>query len=214
MHKLPMAPGVVQRFLRAAREGETPAQCGRGCHVLHVPGLRLQTPTVRDVRIMLAAASDPQAQRWFGWTGLDVVGQWDLEHQLARPAGRGRPLPHPIRPEEWSLVAIDPAAGRVAGACSVNGHTGEVGGWLAPRYRGRGLGSGLFAGAAEFAHQHLGIPSVTAGTETSNAACIAALASAGFIPVAGPDPHTLPDGRVVPVRWFRHESAHPTVCEA
>lgn len=27
-----------------------------------------------------------------------------------------------------------------------------------PRFRGRGLGSGMFVGAAEFAHQHLGYP--------------------------------------------------------
>jgi RimJ/RimL family protein N-acetyltransferase len=211
--KLPMVPGVVQRFLRAAREGETPAQCGRECHVLHMPGLRLQTPTKQDARIMLAGGSDPQAQRWLGWTGPAVIPQWDLEHQLARTAGRGRAFPRVLGPGRY-LVAIDPAAGRVAGAFAVDGDTGEVGGWLAPRYRGRGLGSGLFAGAAEFAHQHLGIPSVTAGTEISNTACIAALASAGFIPAAGPDTQTLPDGRVVPVRWFRHESAHPTVCEA
>jgi RimJ/RimL family protein N-acetyltransferase len=211
--KLPMMPGVVQRFLRAAREGETPAQCGRECHVLHMPGLRLQTPTKQDARIMLAAASDPQAQRWLGWTGPAVIPQWELEHQLARTAGRGRAFPRVLGPGRY-LVAIDPAPGRVAGAFAVDGNTGEVGGWLAPRYRGRGLGSGLFAGAAEFAHQHLGIPSVTAGTEISNAACIAALASAGFIRAAGPDTQTLPDGRVVPVRWFRHESAYPTVCAA
>ena len=55
--KLFMAPGLVQRLLRAAREGEIPAQCGRGCHVLHAPGLRLQTPTVWDVRIAYAAAA-------------------------------------------------------------------------------------------------------------------------------------------------------------
>lgn len=213
MSKLPMVPGVVQRFLRAAREGETPAQCGRECHVLHMPGLRLQTPMKRDVRIMYAAASDPQAQRWLGWTGPAVIPQRDLEHQLARTAGRGRAFPRVLGPVRY-LVAIDPAAGRVAGAFGVDTDAGEVGGWLAPRYRGRGLGSGLFAGAAEFAHQHLGIPSVTAGTEISNAACIAALASAGFIPAAGPDTHILPDGREVPVRWFRHESAYPTVCEA
>jgi RimJ/RimL family protein N-acetyltransferase len=213
VHKLPMAPGVVQRFLRAAREGDTPAQCGRQWHVLHMPDLRLQTPTKQDIRIMLAAASDPQAQRWLGWSGPTVLPQGDREHQLARTAGRGRAFSRVLGPQ-WHLVAIDPAAGRVAGACGVDEDTGEVGGWLAPRYRGRGLGSGLFAGAAEFAHQHLGIPSVTAGTETSNAACIAALASAGFIPAAGPGTHTLPDGRVVPGRWFRHESAYPTVCEA
>jgi RimJ/RimL family protein N-acetyltransferase len=208
---LPTVPGVVQRLLRAAREGETPAQCGRECHVLHMPGLRLQTPTKRDVRIMHAAAGDPQAQRWLGWPG--PIPQWNLEDQLARTAGRGRASPRVLGPVQY-LVAIDPAAGRVAGAFGVDTDAGEVGGWLAPRYRGRGLGGGLFAGAAEFAHQHLGIPSVTASTEISNTACIAALASAGFIPAAGPDTQTLPDGREVPVRWFRHESACPTVCEA
>ena len=180
--------------------------------MLQTPGLRLQTPTVQDWRIMFAAASDPQAQRWFGWAGPDVIPEWDLEHQLARRAGRGRAL---RRMPGWlHLVAIDPAVGRVAGAFGVDRDTGEVGGWLAPSYRGRGLGSGLFASAAEFAHQHLGIPSVTAGTETGNAACIAALVSAGFIPTVGPDTHPLPDGRIVPARWFRHESAHPTMCEA
>jgi RimJ/RimL family protein N-acetyltransferase len=45
---------------------------------------------------------------------------------------------------------------------------GEIGGWLAPWYRGYGLGASLFAGAAEFAHYHLGIARVTAGTETVN----------------------------------------------
>lgn len=211
MYKLPMAPGVVQRFQRAAREGEPPAQCGRECHVLHMPGLRLQTPTKRDVRIMLAAASDPQAQRWLGWNGPNVIPERDRQQLLARPAGRGALSPARAR---GYIVAIDPATGRVAGAAGHDGATGEVGGWLAPRYRGYGLGSGLFAGVAEFAHQHLGIPSVIAATETSNVACIAALASAGFIPVAGPDTHPLPDGRVIPCRWFRHTSAHPTVCEA
>jgi RimJ/RimL family protein N-acetyltransferase len=174
--------------------------------VLHTPALRLQTPTVPDMAIIFAAASDRQAQRWLGWT--DVMPEPDLEPLLARSAGQGqillRPPPH--------LAAIDPADGRVAGAIEVDPDTGEVGGWLAPRFRGRGLGAGLFAGAAEFAHQHLGIPAVTAGTESSNAACVAALVSAGFIPAVGPDTHTLPDGRVVPARWFRHGSVQTSIC--
>jgi RimJ/RimL family protein N-acetyltransferase len=70
----------------------------------------------------------------------------------------------------------------VAGAIELDPGTGEVGGWLAPWFRGRGLGAGLFVGATEFAHQHLGIAAVTAGIESSNAACIAALVSAWFIP--------------------------------
>ena len=116
--KLPMVPGVVQRFLRAAREGETPAQCGQECHVLHMPGLRLQTPTKRDVRIMHAAASDPQAQRWLGWPG--PIPQWDLEHQLARTAGRGRAFPRAPGPVRY-LVAIDPVAGRVQEGSGLTG---------------------------------------------------------------------------------------------
>jgi RimJ/RimL family protein N-acetyltransferase len=205
--KLPTVPGVVQRFL----EGEQPEQCRRGRHVLHTRGLRLQTPTARDLRIMRAAASDLQAQRWLGWAGPVVIPERDRQQLLARPAGRGALSPARAR---GYIVAIDPAAGRVAGAAGHDGATGEVGGWLAPRYRGHGLGSGLFAGVAEFAHQHLGIPSVIAATETSNVACIAALASAGFIPVAGPDTHPLPDGRVIPCRWFRHTSARPATCKA
>lgn len=162
---------------------------------------------------MLAAASDPQAQRWLGWTGRAVLPERDLERLLALQAGHGAfPSRRHLSGPEIHLAAIDLADGRVAGALGVDRDTGEIGGWLAPRFRGRGLGAGLFAGAAEFAHQHLGIPSVTAGTESSNAACIAALAGAGFTPAAGPDVHTLPDGRAVPSRWFRHESARPVMC--
>jgi len=80
------------------------------------------------------------------------------------------------------------------------------------RSRGRGLGASLFAGVAEFAHHHLGAASVTAATEPGNVACIAALASAGFIPVPGPATYTLPSGRVIPVLWFRHEVARPSRC--
>ncbi len=110
------------------------------------------------------------------------------------------------------LVAVDPEDGRIAGGASYNEDTGEIGGSLAPRYRSRGLGTSLFAGAAELAHRHLGIASVTAGTEAGNVACIAALASAGFIPARGPALHTLPDGRVVPALWFRCEVARPSRC--
>src|SRR5690349_244156 len=141
--KLPVVPGVVQRFLRASREEEPPGLCRRGCHVLHTQGLRLQTPTAQDMRIMLAAASDPQARRWLGLAGSVVIPERDVEQLLARPAGRGRALSRAPGPQSY-LVAIDPAAGRVAGAIGVeaigvDGAAGEVGGWLAPRYRGHGL---------------------------------------------------------------------------
>jgi RimJ/RimL family protein N-acetyltransferase len=208
-----MASGLVQRWLRTGREEETPAQCKRGRHVFQTPGLLLQTPTLWDRRIMQAGASDPQAQRWLGWPEQDVTPERDREHLLALPAGRGRALSG-TGGSLWWLAAVDPADNRVAGLIVVDWDTGEIGCSLAPRFRGRGLGTGLFASAAEFAHYHLGIPSITAGTEPGNAACVGALASAEFIRVAGPDTHYLPDGRVVPARWFRHESAEPTTCGA
>jgi RimJ/RimL family protein N-acetyltransferase len=162
--------------------------------------------------MMMAAASDPQAQRWLGWRHRDVVPELRRERLLA---GRPRQARVPWRPgSPWSrwLIAVGSEDGGLAGAASYDQDTGEIGGWLAPRSRGRGLGASLFAGAAEFAHHHLGVASVTAGTETGNVACIAALASTGFIPVPGPATHTLPSGRVTRALWFRHEVARPSLC--
>jgi RimJ/RimL family protein N-acetyltransferase len=162
--------------------------------------------------MIVAAASDPQAQRWLGWQSRQVVREGQRERLLASRPGRGRVLPQPDEHGGWRLVAVDPRGGRLAGATWCDQNTGEVGGYLAPQYRGRGLGPGLFAGAAQFAHQHLGIASVTAGTERGNAACIAALTAARFAPAPGPGTHPLPDGREVLVLWFRHEAASPSRC--
>ena len=206
------APRAFWSALRATPAGEVPALCGRGGHVLQVAGLRLQTPTTWDRPLMLAVASDPQAQRWLGWRPQDLVPERRRERLLAGKPGQGRPLPQRNEAGGQSLVAIDPEGGQLAGFLGCDWDTGEIGGCLAPGYRGRGLGVSLFAGAAQFAHQHLGIAAVTAGTETGNAACIAALGSAGFIPARGPSTRRLPNGRVVPALWFRHGASRPARC--
>lgn len=162
---------------------------------------------------MIAAASDPEAQRWLGWPSQAVLPERRLERYLARPAGQGVfPSRRYLAGPQLHLVAIDLAEGRIAGGIGVNRDSGEIGGWLAPRFRGHGLGVGLFAGAAEFAHRHLGIRRVIAGTETTNAACVAALTGAGFTPTAGPNIHTLPNGRDISSRWFLHETTRPATC--
>jgi RimJ/RimL family protein N-acetyltransferase len=188
------------------------AACRNGRHVLRTPSLRLQAPTGRDFKMMMAAASDQQAQRWLGWSADDVVAGDALEGLLTLKAGEGRPIPQPLG-GHWYLAAVEWATGQLAGAIGCDTVSRELGGWLAPRYRGRGLGRELFAGAALFAHQHLGVRSVLAGTEVSNAACVAALVAAGFVPDTGPPTHRLPDGRVIPTRWLRHDTDHPGRCD-
>jgi RimJ/RimL family protein N-acetyltransferase len=185
--------------------------CRRGRHTLDLPRLRLQTPTLHDMKIGIAAASDPEAQRWFGWRPQDLILEGYRDHFLASRPGRGRPVREP-RAGHLGLIAIDRASGMLAGSVQVGIDTGELGGWLAPPFRSRGLGGELFTGGAFFAHHVLGAGGVRAGTETTNAACIGALRSAGFVPADGPDVHQLPDGRAVFSRWFRHDAEPAARC--
>lgn len=113
----------------------------------------------------------------------------------------------------WYLVAIERASGLVAGAICINRESSEVGGWLAPRFRGCGLGAELFDGCTTFAHRHLGTETVRAGAQTTNAACIGALAAAGFVPTTGPVRHRLPNGSRIPTFWYRHDSDRPSTCQ-
>lgn len=194
--------------LRPVTAPVTP-RCRGGWHVLETPRLRMQTQRAGDEELIRAAASDALAQRWLGWRADELMPERDAERILARPPGEGRPV---LLPDECWLIAVERASGRFAGAVSVHRGTCEIGGHLAPRFRGCGLGSELFAGTARFAHQHLGMPVITAGTARGNVACVAALISAGFVSAPGAASHTLPDGRVIAARWFSHASAHPAQC--
>lgn len=192
-----------------ARAGPVPRACRRDVHILVTANLRLHTPTRRDRAIMQAAGSDPEAQRWLGWTAGALVPEPLRDRLLAMEPGRGPR--QPIDPDHW-LAAVDRASGLVAGAACLGAGSLEVGGWLAPGFRGRGLGAELFAAIAQFGHHHLGITTVRAGAEPANMACVAALLAAGFEPAQGPQTHHLPDGRIVPSRWFRHNTGQPARC--
>jgi RimJ/RimL family protein N-acetyltransferase len=185
-------------------------RCRGDCHVLHMPGLRLQSPAVADYIRAHAGASDPEAQRWLEWTDKSLVSASRREQHLSVRPGIGRLLPSWLEPIR--LVAIDPALDQIAGMVAVYREAREVGGWLVPEYRGQGLGEVLFAGAAELAHRHLGITTIQAGAHPGNAACIGALTAAGFTPAPGPETHVQPNGRVIPVRWFRSECDQAGYC--
>jgi len=187
------------------------AACWRDHHVVKLDHLRLQSLTRSDTTMMNAAGSDADAQRWLGWHKQLVIRQQRCGSLLAKQPGRGRALAG--IETQWHLIAVDLASGLLAGAVGGNLRDGTVGGWLAPQFRGRGLGAELFSGAAQFAHAHLGQERVLAGTEPANAPCIRALLSAGFTPTAGPDAHRLPDGRVVPACWFHHPTDRPARCD-
>jgi RimJ/RimL family protein N-acetyltransferase len=158
---------------------------------------------------MSAAASDPEAQRWLGWPSQALIPESQRARLLATEPGQGRAQPGHI---DYSLLAVHRASGLAAGGAGLYVGTQEVGGWLAPDFRARGLGAELFAAIARFGHDHIGLPSVRAGTEPTNVACVAALLAAGFEPAQGPETHQLPDGRTAPASWFRHDSEHSARC--
>jgi RimJ/RimL family protein N-acetyltransferase len=180
-------------------------------HVLVVPGLRVQTPTLLDLHIAMAAASDGQAQHWLGWVPQMIVSEPD-RHRWLRTTPEQGGLLGPDAERGHELVVVDPGLGKLVGYVGCDAETGEIGGWLAPQFRGRGLGTVLFACAAELGHRHLGRGTVTAGTHSGHRACVGALTAAGFTPMPGPETHTLPNGREIPSSWFRHDSDRPTRC--
>jgi RimJ/RimL family protein N-acetyltransferase len=209
--------GGVMGFLLPGRQAQGPKSasgiplCRRDGHVLVVPGLRVQSPTLLDISIAMAAASDGQAQHWLGWRRESIVPEPD-RHRLLRATPEQGKLPEPEAEDGHELVAVDPELGRLVGYVTCDARSNEIGGWLAPQFRGRGLGTVLFACAAELGHRHLGRSTVTAGTESGNKACIGALTAAGFTPMPGPETYTLPNGRQIASSWFRHDSDRPTRC--
>ncbi|MEU6194305.1 GNAT family protein [Streptomyces sp. NPDC047061] len=211
------------RRARSAPRLPLPGPCGHRRHTLRTERLLLYTPeTMLDLLAAVAAASDPEAQRWLGWGVGDLVGasvRKDLlrlcpgdTDALRASATAGRLLARPYQPRpggEEMLVGVRLDDGRYAGATGLFPGTGEVGGWLAPHARGLGLGTELFRAAAVLGHAHLGLRTLRAGYEPANAASGRALAGAGFVAAVGPPRHTLPDGREIEARWVRYMTTAP-----
>jgi hypothetical protein len=86
----------VFRFPAGYRRGDperAQRMCGRSRHVVQMPDLRLQSPSVQDGQAMAAGASDPQAQRWLGWPDRDVQQARQWAGLLGAEPGQGRWLP-------------------------------------------------------------------------------------------------------------------------
>ncbi|MET9412137.1 GNAT family protein [Streptomyces sp. NPDC002935] len=196
-----------------------PRVCGHRRHVVRTKRILFYTPVTQlDAVAAMAGASDPEAQRWFGWRNDHVVADARIRQVLVdlRPGVDGVRVPA-LLSRRWLTESFEPSAGRVelmtavrlddgryAGGFELVTDTGEIGGWLAPHARGLGLGVELFQAAALLGHAHTGLQTVRAGHEAANTASARALSGAGFVPTEGPPRHTLPDGREIESRWLRH----------
>lgn len=181
------------------------AKCVKGRHFLATERLVFRTPTEWEMAAAQAAASDAAAQRWIGWSAEAIVPKSDRAQFLSVVPGTG-----PDR--DWAdaacLVAIHRKTNRCAGMVTISRDTGfwpELGGWLAPAFRGRGLGAELFGAGLVLGHDHLGLSCVRAAAESANMGSRRALRAAGFETVDGPAAYPLQNGRVMTPCWYEHE---------
>jgi RimJ/RimL family protein N-acetyltransferase len=202
-------------MLASRRRTPPQVQCEGHFHVIRTASLILRTPTQSEARIAGAGASDEQAQRWLGWSVESIYPETHRAPLLASPAdGLERPaVPPLIAPGR--LVALDPRLVTVAGevAITVQSDGPHVGGWLTPRYRGRGLGRELFGAALVLGPRHLGIELLRAGAEESNTASRRSLEAAGFLAAHGDPSYRLSNGRVTSACWYEH-TATASTCQA
>ena len=210
---LPATKGIFDRLTRRGRL-MTKRTCDRQGHVLRRGQLLFRTPTAWEYAAAVACGSDPAAQRWLGWLPESIVARGARADAMRVVPGTGPDWVSPD-PHSMDLVAIDLAENRCIGLVSV--HTGEdggpeTGGYLAPDYRGRGVGRELFAAGVTLAHEHLGLRRVRAGAEVGNVASGRSLAAAGLVRVAGPPTYTLPDGRTTEAWWFQHIAPRTSRC--
>lgn len=185
--------------------------CSKKLHVIETDEVVIRTAGYWSLRAAEAAGIDEQAQRWLGWPSDVVRG-----YESSRDELLNRELDDELDPADPNWFAlINRRNRRIMGAvviASPRSNRPEIGGYLAPHYRGQGLGAQLFMLGSILAHAHLGLPDIYAGTEVGNFACRQSLLKAGFTPTDGPAKHTLPDGRVVSGEWFRSAVTCEVIC--
>ncbi|WP_160574025.1 GNAT family N-acetyltransferase [Actinomadura physcomitrii] len=196
---------------------ETLGTCAPGRHALATPELFLRTATHADALPLLAAGSDPEAQRGLGWPAHLVVPAWRRRRALRwrmamRPSSNGAPaIPLPNL-----FVALDRERPRLAGALGitpVSEGTGRAGGWLAPAYREPGPMAGLIEAWREIAHRHLGLTEVRCSVDPGNEVAIEAVRRVGLT-AAETEDITLDDGRTVPLVWHVSRDTSRAQCAA
>jgi len=149
-------------------------------------GISLRAPRATDVDRIAGAAQDPETQRW----ALALPRPYRREHAVQfiehstaeAAAGTG-----------YSFVAADDED-QVIAAMRV-GADGEIGYWVAPDARGRGVATRAVTLLRDFAHERLGLERLVMQIHPDNAASCRVAEKVGFvdtgerrIPDRGQDP--------------------------
>jgi RimJ/RimL family protein N-acetyltransferase len=165
--------------------------------------LELRSYTADDLQPFVRSV-DEDVLYWQGFDErtLEYYRQW--LYVLVR-------WPHRVAPQRFLAVAH---GSRFAGHYSIAPSTGrrdrwdvELGWWLAPEARGKGLGRASLAAALRYVHRELGLGVARMGTEVDNVRAVRQIEANGAVPV-DEGPHTVPNGRVVTARWYRHEQSY------
>ncbi|EHR62370.1 GNAT family N-acetyltransferase [Saccharomonospora cyanea] len=84
----------------------------------------------------------------------------------------------------------------------ITAHEAEVGFWLSPHARGRGVATRALTASAHLARK-LGLRALTARTEPANTASRRTLDTAGFLPDGAPRQSTTPSGAQLTTQHYR-----------
>jgi RimJ/RimL family protein N-acetyltransferase len=164
-------------------------------HVLHLDQLVLRPLEVDDHDDHMATIDD-EVRRWQGYDDLTIANLVPSLPFLNRP----RSCP-------WAFVVCDPD-GSVIGSDSFvpsdrQPNEVELGWWLGPTGRGRGLGTASLLAMLDYLYRHLDVRSVRMGTSTDNERARRQIEASGAV-VTGEELRTLPNGETVISIWYRH----------
>lgn len=145
--------------------------------------LVLRPWTTDDAPALAAAWADPDVERWTGVPGRTDEGaaqRWIAGEADRRARGLALDLVIEVDGEvagEVGLTAIDPDPG-----------TAEIGWWVAPGHRGRGLAAEAAKLVASWAVEELCVETVVARCHRENPASSGVARAAGFAPASAEPP--------------------------
>jgi len=166
-------------------------------HTLTTERLTIRPMRASD-RDEFLATIDDEVRKWQGYDDarVDAVGAaFDSPLLVGEPHGCS------------AALMICDESGAVVGRYSIEFLNGQarpnLGWWLGPSARGRGLGRESLVAVLGYVHGHLGYPSVLMGTASSNAPARDQIESTGAVQVDHGE-HLLSNGESHDAVWYVH----------